>query len=116
MAAPDFIYNSHWSISDDGEIRIPPTNDWMCGDLSQRAWSIIKGLADYYRYSGDPVAFVYITLTVDYVLDYALTDAGHPWPRFPISTPTNGKAYGKCCQGTRTTPPFAAPAGGLAVG
>jgi len=44
MAAPDFIYNSHWSIKDDGTILIPPTTDWMCGDLCQRAWSIVKGL------------------------------------------------------------------------
>ena len=26
MAAPDFVYNSHWSITDEGEIQIPPTN------------------------------------------------------------------------------------------
>src|SRR5262249_9224663 len=33
MAAPDFVYNSHWSINADGTILIPPTTDWMCGDL-----------------------------------------------------------------------------------
>jgi hypothetical protein len=96
MAAPDFVYNSHWRITDDGEIQIPPTTDWMCGDLSQRAWSTIKGLADYYRYCGDPIAFLYITRTVDYLLDYAQTAADHSWPRFPISTPTKGKVYGVC--------------------
>ena len=101
MAAPDFIYNSHWSITEKGEIQIPETTDWMCGDLSQRAWSIIKGLTDYYRYSGDPIAFTYITLTADYVLEYGLTDADHKWPRFPISTPTRGKIYGQCIQDTR---------------
>lgn len=102
MAAPDFVYNSHWSIKDDGTIVIPPTNDWMCGDLSQRAWSIIKGLTAYYQYSGDPVAFVYIPLTADYILDYAQTSEDHDWPRFPIATPTKGKAYGKCIQDART--------------
>ena len=96
MAAPDFVYNSHWSISPAGEIAVPPTTDWMCGDLSQRAWSIVKGLTAYYQYSGDPIAFLYIPLTVDYILDYAQTDDKAAWPRFPISTPTNGKAYGKC--------------------
>jgi hypothetical protein len=96
MAAPDFVYNSHWKISPEGEISIPPTTDWMCGDLSQRAWSIVKGLTAYYQYSGDPIAFLYIPLTVDYILDYAQTDDKNPWPRFPISTPTKGKAYGKC--------------------
>ena len=101
MAAPDFIYNSHWSITEDGEILIPQTNDWMCGDLSQRAWSIIKGLTAYYRYSGDPIAFLYIPLTADYVLDYGLTPEDHPWPRFPIATPTRGKAYGQCLPDTR---------------
>ena len=101
MAAPDFIYNSHWSIKPDGTILIPPTTDWMCGDLCQRAWSIVKGLTAYYQYSGDPVAFIYIPLVVDYILDYGLTDANSDWPWFPISTPTRGKAYGKCDPGGR---------------
>ncbi len=101
MAAPDFVYNSHWSIKDDGTILIPPTNDWMCGDLSQRAWSIIRGLTGYYGYSGDPMAFLYIPLTADYILDYGQTPADHPWPNFPISTPTRGKAYGQCDPETR---------------
>lgn len=96
MAAPDFVYNSHWSIQADGTILIPPTTDWMCGDLCQRAWSIVKGLTAYYQYSGDPIAFLYIPLTVDYILDHGLTEAQADWPLFPISTPTRGKAYGKC--------------------
>ncbi|MBN2217109.1 MAG: hypothetical protein JW719_07015 [Pirellulales bacterium] len=96
VAAPDFVYNSHWSIRPDGTILIPPTNDWMCGDLSQRAWSIVKGLTDYYAYSGDPIAFTYIPITADYILEYAQTPDDAAWPRFPIATPTKGKAYGKC--------------------
>lgn len=96
MAAPDFVYNSHWSIKSDGAILIPPTTDWMCGDLGARAWSIVKGLTAYYQYSGDPIAFLYIPLTVDYILDYGLTASDAAWPSFPISTPTRGKAYGKC--------------------
>lgn len=96
MAAPDFIYSSHWSTKPDGTILMAPTSDWMCGDLAQRAWSIIKGLTAYYQYSGDPIAFVYIPRTVDYILDYGLTSKDAAWPLFPISTPTRGKAYGKC--------------------
>jgi hypothetical protein len=96
MAAPDFVYNSHWSITTNGDIQIPPTTDWMCGDLCQRAWSIVKGLTAYYQYSGDPIAFIYIPRAVDYILDYGLTDEKADWPLFPISTPTRGKAYGKC--------------------
>jgi hypothetical protein len=96
MAAPDFIFNSHWSIKDDGTILIPPTTDWMCGDLGQRAWSIVKGLTGYYQYSGDPIAFLYIPLTADYILEYAQTPADSAWPQFIIGTPSNGKAYGKC--------------------
>jgi hypothetical protein len=96
MPAPDFVYNSHWSIKPDGTILIPPTTDWMCGDLCARAWSIVKGLTAYYQYSGDPIAFIYIPIAVDYILDYGLTDEKADWPLFPISTPTKGKAYGKC--------------------
>jgi hypothetical protein len=68
----------------------------MCGDLAQRTWSTIKGLTAYYQFSGDPIAFVYIPLAVDYILDYGITDEKADWPLFPISTPTRGKAYGKC--------------------
>lgn len=85
-----------------GGIGIPPTTDWMCGDLSQRVWSIVKGLTDYYRYSGDPIAHTYIILAVDYVLDYGLTSSDYPdWPRFPISNPTNGKIRGQCLEDGR---------------
>lgn len=93
LAAPHIIFNTHWRIGDDGTITIPPTHPWMCGDLSQRALSIIQGLTAYYRYSGDPLAFVYIPLTVDYVLDWCLTGPDHPWPSFPIATPTRGVGY-----------------------
>ncbi len=93
QAAPHIIYNTHWRIAEDGTITIPPTHPWMCGDLSQRALSIIQGLTAYYRYSGDPLAFIYIPLTVDYVLDWCLTGPGHPWPSFPIATPTKGIGY-----------------------
>ena len=95
IPAPHIVYNTHWSITEDGTIKIPPTDPWMCGDLSQRAYSIIQGLAAYYQYSGDPMAFVYIPLTVDYILDYCQTGPDHPWPLFPISTPTKGIGYQK---------------------
>ena len=111
MAAPDFIYNSHSSIKPDGAILIPPTTDWMCGDLAQRTWSTIKGLTAYYQYSGDPIAFVYIPLAVDYILDYGLTGEKADWPLFPISTPTRGKAYGKCDPAGRNQLDFCAIVG-----
>ncbi len=95
MAAPHIVYNTHWKIADDGTISVPPTQPWMCGDLGQRVFSIIRGLTDYYRYSGDPLAFAYIPITVDYVLDHCLTGPDHPWPRFPIATPTKGIGYQK---------------------
>src|SRR5690606_23082804 len=97
QAAPDFVYNSHWSISDEGVIGIPPMTDWMCGDLTQRAWSIVKGLTDYYRYSSYPVAFTYVELTVDCTLDYGMTSADYEgWPNYPISNPTQAKIRGPC--------------------
>jgi hypothetical protein len=95
LAAPHMIYNTHWSITADGTISIPPTDPWMCGDLSQRTQSIIQDLTKHYAYSGDPLAFVYIPLICDYVLDYCLTDDKQPWPRFPISTPTKGIGYNR---------------------
>ena len=96
MPAPHFVYTSAWSIDADGNIGVPPLNDWMCGDLGQRTVSIINGMADYYRYSGDPAAIGFIVMQADYILAHALTPAGHPWPSFPISVPTKGKPYGTC--------------------
>jgi len=96
MPAPHFVYTSMWSIDAEGNIGTPPIDDWMCGDLGQRTVSLINGLADYYRYSGDPISIAFITLQADYILGYALTPPDHPWPGFPISCPTKGKPYGQC--------------------
>lgn len=95
LTAPHLIYNTHWKIDPDGTITIPPTDPWMCGDLSQRALSIIRGLTAHYAYTGDPLAFVYVPLTADYILDWCLTPASDPWPEFPVSTPTRGTGYGR---------------------
>lgn len=96
MAAPHYVYTSMWSIDAEGNIGVPELNDWMCGDLGQRTVSLINGMADYYRYSGDPAAIAIITMQADYILAYAQTGLDHPWPNFPISVPTKGKPYGKC--------------------
>jgi hypothetical protein len=96
MAAPHFVYTSMWSIDGEGNIGTPPIENWMCGDLGQRTVSLINGMADYYRYSGDPAAIAFIALQADYILGYALTPADNAWPSFPISCPTKGKPYGAC--------------------
>ncbi len=92
---PHFIFNGHWRIAPDGKISVPPCNDWDNGDLGQRAAYILASLVEYYRYSGDPAAIGIITLTADYLLDHCQTPDDHPWPRFLISCPVKGKAYGK---------------------
>ncbi len=96
MAAPHFVFNSSWGIQPDGTIGINPhLDDWMNADLGQRSISTLLGFTEYYRYTGDPAAIGVITLTTDYLLDYCQTPADHPWPRFIISCPTKGKAYGR---------------------
>jgi len=93
---PHFIFNGHWGIHDDGSIVAAPNlSDWDNGDIGQRSASLLFGLAAYYRYSGDPAAIGLITLTADHLLDYCQTPADHPWPGFPISAPTRGKAHGR---------------------
>jgi hypothetical protein len=49
MAAPDFIYNSHWSISPTAQSH-PSDHRLMCGDLP-RTWAS-SGLTAYYQYRG----------------------------------------------------------------
>ena len=96
MAAPHFVFNGSWAIKPDGVISINPNiPDWDNGDIGQRSVSLLCGMTDYYRYSGDPAAIGIISLTADYVLDYCQTPADHPWPRFLISCPTKGRGYGR---------------------
>lgn len=96
VQGPHFIYNGNWKIAADGTISINPAlADWANGDVGQRSASLLFGLTDYYRYTGDPAAIGIVTMTADYVLDYCQTPADHPWPRFFISAPVKGKAYGR---------------------
>ncbi len=96
MSAPHFVFNGHWGIRSDGTIVVSPKlSDWDNGDIGQRSASLLFGLAGYYRYTGDPAAVGLIALTADHLLDYCQTPADHPWPGFPISAPTRGKAYGR---------------------
>ncbi len=94
MAAPHYVFSGSWTISPEGEISVPPIDDWANGDLGQRAAYVLSGLVDYYRYSGDATAIGGITLMADYLVRYAQTPDTHPWPRFLVSVPTRGQAYG----------------------
>jgi hypothetical protein len=94
-AYPDYLFTSQWQISSNGVITPENPGDWMNGDLGQRSTSVLNGMVDYYRYSGDPAAIAHLTYMGDYLLDHALTPSDHPWPLFPISVPTKGVPYGK---------------------
>ena len=93
-AYPDYLFTSKWQITSNGTITPQNPGDWMNGDLGQRSVSVLNGMVDYYRYSGDPAAIAHLTYMGDYLLDHALTPANHPWPKFPISVPVKGKPYG----------------------
>ncbi len=96
MAAPHFVFNGHWSIKPDGTIVIDPRQKpWDNGDVGQRSASVLTGMVNYYRYSGDPAALGIINLIAEYVLGYCQTPADHPWPGFFISCPTKGRSYGQ---------------------
>jgi hypothetical protein len=94
--APHYIFNGTWKIEKDGTISVDPKlKDWDNGDIGQRSFGLLLSQVDYYRYSGDPAAVGILTMAADFVLDYCLTPADHPWPRFFISCPIKGKAYGQ---------------------
>ena len=95
-AYPHYLFTSMWGISSNGVITPKNPGDWMNGDLGQRATSVLIGMTDYYRYSGDATAIAHLSYMADYLLDYCQTPAGHPWPRIFISVPVKGKAYGNC--------------------
>jgi Malectin domain len=96
MAAPAYVYDGTWKINRQGKITVVPEKDWANGDLGQRAAYILRGMIDYYRYSGDPAAFAIISATANYLVDHCETSAGHGWPNMLISVPTMGVRYGNC--------------------
>ena len=93
MPGPHFVFNGSWKIASDGAISVNPAlADWANGDVGQRSASLLFGLTDYYRYTGDPAAIGIITITADYLLDYCQTPADHAWPLFLISSPDEGQS------------------------
>lgn len=93
--APHYVYNGTWQISGDGEITIPSLEDWANGDFGQRAAYIIRGLVDYYRYSGDPAAIAHLWVAVERLLEVGLAPPEHPWAGFLVSVPVRGRPYGQ---------------------
>jgi hypothetical protein len=100
MAAPEYVFNGHWVIDQDGNISAAAVREWDNGDLSQRASYIIGSLMDYYMYTGDPAVFTPIDRMAEYLIDFCQTEDNHGWPRVLISVPTMGKHYGRCLLGT----------------
>jgi hypothetical protein len=95
-AYPDYVFSGHWQILTNGVIVPQVPKDWDNGDLGQRSTSVLMGLVDYYRYSGDPAAIAHITYMGDFLVDHCQTPPDHPWPGFLISVPTKGKAHWEC--------------------
>jgi hypothetical protein len=94
-AYPAYVFSGFWQISSNGLITPRNPGDWGNGDLSQRATSLLNGLVDYYRYSGDPAAIAHITYMADYLVDHCQTPPDHPWPGLFVSVPVKGKAFFK---------------------
>jgi len=94
-AYPHYVYTSLWGIDAQGNITPNDPGDWMNGDIGQRATSVLIGFSDYYRYTGDASAIAHLTYMGDYVTQHCVTPPDHEWPRFFISVPVKGKAYGK---------------------
>lgn len=92
---PAYVFSGFWQISTNGVITPRDPGDWGKGDLSQRATSVLNGLVDYYRYTGDAAAIAHITYMADYIVDHCQTPPGHPWPGLFVSVPVKGKAFFK---------------------
>lgn len=92
---PAYVFSGFWQISTNGVITPRDPGDWGNGDLSQRATSLLNGLVDYYRYTGDAAAIAHISYMADYLVDHCQTPPEHPWPGLFISVPVKGKAFFK---------------------
>jgi hypothetical protein len=95
-AYPDYVFSGHWQITTNGVIVPKVPKDWDNGDLGQRSTSVLMGLVDYYRYTGDPAAIAHLTYMGDFMVDRCQTPPDHPWPGLIISVPVKGKAHWKC--------------------
>ena len=98
-AAPHYIFNGRWQISPQGIIKPLPIDDWLNGDLGQRAAYVLSALVDYYRYTGDAAAIAHLTCQADALLDHCQTGPDQPWPNFLISVPTRGKPTASAIRG-----------------
>ncbi len=96
VTAPHHVYSGQWRIdATSGAISIPELTDWNNGDWGQRAANTLLGLADYYRYSGDPHAIAQMQWIAEAVVATLLTPDDHDWPRFPVTVPVKGKPFGQ---------------------
>ena len=93
---PHYVFNGAWKIDANGVITPAPLKDWDNGDIGQRATSVLNGFVDYYRYTGDPAAIAQVTYMADFLVDWCVTPAEHPWPGIFISVPVKGQPYGRC--------------------
>ena len=102
VGLPAYMVNGRWQVAANGDIKVIPLEQnvpdgplqhWNNGDYGQRTCFVLNALVDYYRYSGDPAAIAHITMQIDHLLNYTLTDSNHPWPNFPISVPVKGEGY-----------------------
>lgn len=98
---PEYMINGQWRIAADGTITAPEPHRPAVGpwradaDYGYRFHYTVMAWIDYYRYTGDPAARAHLRLQCDHCLDFTLTPPDHePWPRFPISVPFKGDAYG----------------------
>ena len=59
---PHYVFSGYWAIAADGKITPRDPGDSANADMGQRALSVLNGLVDYYRYSGDPAAVAHLDL------------------------------------------------------
>ncbi len=92
---PAYVFSGYWAIKADGTITPRDPGDSANADMGQRSLSVLNGLVDYYRYTGDPAAVAHLTYMGNFLLDHCQTPADHPWPGIFISVPGCGKAFYK---------------------
>ncbi len=91
--APEYAFNNTWKISPQGAISVPPLTNWNNAGRGQGSARVILALSEYYRYSGDPAALAQLSAVADALIQFSQTSEQHPWPRFLISVPVEGRPY-----------------------
>jgi len=85
--APEYAYYNTCEIKPDGTIIVEPVDSITNMAQGDAMAGALRGLVQYYRYSGDPAAIAQMQAIANILIAHFQTDADYIWPNFICSNP-----------------------------